>query len=50
MIEIDKLYILNSSFIHFLANLGIDLDEVQSVATTCMSVEAHANFVCGEVI
>ena len=36
--------------IHFLANLNIDLDEFQYVATTCWLVEAHAHFILHEVI
>ena len=31
--------------IHFLTNLGLDLDESQCVATTCWFVEGHATFI-----
>ena len=31
--------------VHFVANLGIDLDEIQYVATACWFVEAHAKFI-----
>ena len=34
----------NKSGVHFLAK-WIDLDEIQSVATTCWFVEAHANVI-----
>ena len=34
--------IKNENFgVHFLANLGIDVDEFQFVGTTCWFVEAH---------
>ena len=29
--------------VHFLANLGINFDKIQSVATACWFVEAYAN-------
>ena len=31
--------------VHFLANLSIDLDEIQYVATTCWFVKAHAKVI-----
>ena len=35
----------NKNFgVHFLANLNIDLDKIQYVATTCWFVEADAKF------
>ena len=36
--------------VHFLANLPIDLDEIQYVATTCCFVEAHAKMYCAQVL
>ena len=57
MIETTKLYILmtlafiqgqscmsNQKLCLFSPNLGIDLDEIQYVATTCWSFEANAIF------
>ena len=35
---------LENYHVHFLANLGISLDEIQGVATVCWFVEAHAKF------
>ena len=31
--------------IHFLANLSIDVEGIQYVATTCWFVEAHSKFI-----
>ena len=58
MIKIAMLYILISFWmslifiqetkcfgIHFLANISIDLDGIQYIATTCWFVEAYARFI-----
>ena len=38
----------NQNFgVHFLANLSIDLGDIQNIATTCYFVEAHAFWLVG---
>ena len=36
--------------VHFLANFSISLDEIQSLATACWFVGAHANFYFAQVL
>ena len=65
LIETSKLYILTPVWItsksqlyeksktcgvQFLANLSIDLDEIQYVATICWFAEAHAKFIFVQVL
>ena len=39
-------YMRNKKFcVHFLGNFGVNLDEIQYVATTCWFVETHVKFI-----
>ena len=48
--EVTVVWEIKNYSVHFLANLGIDFDEIQYVATTCWFVEVHPKIFLAQVI